>query len=165
MEALALMEFPHTTEVLQRYAAEFIERYRLSLMESGRPASGALSNNLSYQITVDDRSFAVDIALMEYWKYVENGTRPHWPPSDAIRRWIEVKPVVPRPMANGKIPTTSQLTYLIQRKIATFGTEGSHDLQRTNEQLIAEMEESIANAVTEDVEAYVTAMFTDFLPR
>ena len=165
METLALVQFPHTMEVLQRYATEFIELYKLSLVANNRPASGRLSNSLSYQISVDDHSFAVDISLMEYWKWIENDTRPHWPPADAIRRWIEVKPVVPYPMSNGKVPTVNQLTFLIQRKIAEEGTTGTHDLQRTNEQLLADMEQSIAHAVTEDVEAYVNAIFIDYLPR
>lgn len=165
MDKIALIQWPHTTDVLQRYAAEFIQRYRMSLVENGRPATGRLIDSLSYQVVVGDQSFAVDISLMDYWRYIENGTAPHWPPSEAIRQWIEAKPVIPQPDSRGRIPTPAQLTYLIQRKIARFGTQGTHDLQATNEQLLSEMQESLADAVTEDVGAYVSAIFADFLPR
>ena len=109
METSALNEFPKVYEVLEHYAKEFIEQYRLNLVESGRPASGRLADSLTYKVDMGANVYAVDISLLDYWKYIESGTRPHWPPVSAIREWIKVKPVIPRPMANGKLPTESQL--------------------------------------------------------
>ena len=109
METSTLSEFPRVYEVLERYAEEFIEQYRLNLVESGRPASGRLADSLTYKVDMGANVYAVDISLLDYWKYIESGTRPHWPPVSAIREWIKVKPVIPRPMANGKLPTESQL--------------------------------------------------------
>ena len=165
MESTTLSEFPKVYEVLERYAKEFIEQYRLNLVESGRPASGQLADSLSYKVDMGTNVYAVDISLRAYWKYIESGTRPHWPPVDAIREWIKVKPVIPRPMANGKLPTESQLAYLIGRKISRVGTEGINDFERANQEIFSRMEMSIAEAVTEDLQRQVSIIFTDFEKR
>ena len=165
MAQTTLIDFPHTSEVLERYGREFIELYKVNLANSGRPASGALVDSLRYNVVLGDAAFAVDIALRDYWKYIEDGTRPHWPPPSAIRHWIDVKPVMPRPFANGKLPSPEQLTFLISRKIATVGTEGSNDFERASNEIFARMEMSIAEAVTEDLNAQVEYIFTEFAHR
>lgn len=162
METSALSQFPKVAEVLERYGAEFIELYKLNLVESGRPASGKLAASLSYKVVLNERTFAVDISLLDYWKYIENGTRPHFPPISAIRDWIRVKPVLPRPFSNGKLPTESQLAFLIARKISRVGTEGTNDFERANKELFGRMQMSIAEAVTEDLQRQVSAIFTEF---
>lgn len=106
MESTTLSEFPKVAEVLERYGREFIEQYKINLVQSGRPASGRLAESLNYQVSIGTNVYAVDISLLDYWKYIESGTRPHWPPVSAIREWIKVKPVIPRPMANGKLPNS-----------------------------------------------------------
>ena len=165
MEESTLSEFPKVYEVLERYAKEFIEQYRLNLVESGRPASGRLADSLTYKVDMGANVYAVDISLLDYWKYIESGTRPHWPPVSAIREWIKVKPVIPRPMANGKLPTESQLAFLIGRKISRVGTEGINDFERANQEIFSRMEMSIAEAVTEDLQRQVSIIFTDFEKR
>ena len=162
METSALSQFPKVAEVLERYGAEFIELYKLNLVESGRPASGKLAASLSYKVVLNECTFAVDISLLDYWKYIENGTRPHFPPISAIRDWIRVKPVLPRPFSNGKLPTESQLAFLIARKISRVGTEGTNDFERANKELFDRMQMSIAEAVTEDLQRQVSAIFTEF---
>ena len=165
MEENTLNEFPKVAEVLERYGKEFIELYKLNLVQSGRPASGKLAESLSYRVNLGTNVYAVDISLLEYWKYIENGTRPHFPPVSAIREWIRVKPVIPRPFENGKLPTESQLAFLIARKISRVGTEGINDFQRANDEVFARMEMSLAEAVTEDLQRQVSVIFTDFEKR
>lgn len=165
METSTLSEFPKVYEVLERYAKEFIEQYKINLVQSGRPASGRLADSLSYKVDMGANVYAVDISLLDYWKYIESGTRPHWPPVSAIREWIKVKPVIPRPMANGKLPTESQLAFLIGRKISRVGTEGINDFERANQEIFSRMEMSIAEAVTEDLQRQVSIIFTDFEKR
>ena len=101
-------------------------------------------------------SYEVVLSLEEYWKYVEYGTRPHWPPVSAILRWVQVKPVIPRPGADGRIPTQKQLAYLIARKISRVGTEGSDDLRRTLEEVNAEYFPQLEEALAQDASEYVT---------
>ena len=165
MEENTLNEFPKVAEVLERYGAEFIELYKLNLVQSGRPASGKLAESLSYHVNLGTNVYAVDISLLEYWKYIENGTRPHFPPVSAIREWIRVKPVIPRPFENGKLPTESQLAFLIARKISRVGTEGINDFERANDEVFARMEMSLAEAVTEDLQRQVSVIFKDFNTR
>lgn len=165
MEENTLNEFPKVAEVLERYGKEFIELYKLNLVQSGRPASGKLAESLSYHVNLGTNVYAVDISLLEYWKYIENGTRPHFPPVSAIREWIRVKPVIPRPFENGKLPTESQLAFLIARKISRVGTEGINDFQRANDEVFARMEMSLAEAVTEDLQRQVSVIFKDFNTR
>lgn len=165
MEENTLNEFPKVAEVLERYGAEFIELYKLNLVQSGRPASGKLAESLSYHVSLGTNVYAVDISLLEYWKYIENGTRPHFPPVSAIREWIRVKPVIPRPFENGKLPTESQLAFLIARKISRVGTEGINDFERANDEVFARMEMSLAEAVTEDLQRQVSVIFKDFNAR
>ena len=165
MEENTLNEFPKVAEVLERYGKEFIELYKLNLVQSGRPASGKLAESLSYHVNLGTNVYAVDISLLEYWKYIENGTRPHFPPVSAIREWIRVKPVIPRPFENGKLPTESQLAFLIARKISRVGTEGINDFQRANDEVFTRMEMSLAEAVTEDLQRQVSVIFKDFNTR
>ena len=69
------------------------------------------------------------VHLRDYWKYIEDDTRPHFPPPDALLRWVQVKPTLPRPfILNGKEVSPKSLAYLIGRKISRVGTKGTHDL-------------------------------------
>ena len=125
--------FANVEEVLFRLAEDLRENYKSELLQSDRVASRKLYQSVRTQVVFGLNSWDVQMSLEDYWKYVENDTRPHWPPRDKILQWIQIKTVIPRPDARGKIPTPQQLSFLISRKIATFGTEGSHDLERTVE--------------------------------
>lgn len=148
-----LLQLTHTQEVLSSYAVEFRNAYQDNLIRSGRIASGELLNGIEARVIVSSNEYEVQLTLQDYWRYVEEDTKPHWPPKDAILRWIQIKPVIPRPDRNGRIPTTTGLAYLISRKIARFGTEGSHDLERTktalNDRFRADLEQALALDVSE----------------
>lgn len=147
------LEWTALRAVLERYGQRLTDLYRANMQQSGRPASGALADSLRTEVAVGERAIAVDLSLLEYWKYIEHGTRPHWPPVDAIREWIRVKPVLPRPDARGKLPTPNQLAYLIGRKISLEGTQGKDDLARALQQTWEEFAQAVADAITEDVTA------------
>ena len=151
-----LLTFEHVEAVLGRYAAEVERLYKERLEASGRRAEGALINSVRCVVEAGVSSYEVMLSLEEYWKYVEYGTRPHWPPVSAILRWVQVKPVIPRPDARGRIPTQKQLAYLIARKISRVGTEGSNDLRRTLEEVNAEYLPQLEEALAQDASAYVT---------
>lgn len=148
------IQFPHLTQVLNDFARDAKENYRSALRSSDHIASGALQN---FEATVvqGDKEFRVEFDLEKYWKYVEHGTRPHWPPQEPILKWIEVKPVIPRPGRDGRIPSPKQLAYLIRRKIAAVGTAGTHDLERSRDATLAWYEQRIIEAVVEDLQAIV----------
>lgn len=149
-----LISFPELEKVLEDFARDFGEGYKEELLRNGRRASGDLINSVKTEVHAGEHSYEVTITLRDYWKYIENGTRPHWPPRDAILRWITVKPVIPRPDRYGRIPSPQSLAFLISRKIATVGTEGSQDLQKTKDALIPLYRQRIAAALGNDMSNY-----------
>lgn len=141
--------------ILEELAADVKDNYKEHLEYHDRKASGDLLQSISTEIEVRGTTYIVWLNLADYWKYVENDTKPHWPPKEPIDRWISVKPVIPRPGANGKIPTTEQLSFLIRRKIATEGTKGSHDLRDTERAVLPMYEERLLEALHRDTLEYI----------
>lgn len=160
-----LINFEHTEAVLREYAEQSAQYYKQKLEESGRRASRTLINSVHAEVVKDGSVIAVDMHLEDYWQYVEYDTRPHWPPKGSLLQWIELKPIIPSPDRNGRIPTPEQLDFLIRRKIAREGTEGTHDLYGTIEELNAVYEERIIEAVTADVGSMADAIIQSFAGR
>lgn len=156
-----LFSLDNVSRVLRDYAAWVADRYKSNLSGSGRNASGVLSRSVRAFVASGERWYEVRMNLEEYWKYVERGTRPHWPPLEAIRRWVEVKPVIPRPDSRGRLPTPKQLAYLIARKIAREGTEGIPDLGDAEERANARFLPMLEAALAEDAAAYISRVFRD----
>lgn len=153
METNALISFSNLEAVLQQYAAELKEVYKKRLVEADRLASENLINSVETQVETDQGAYLVTITLADYWKYVEDDTKPHWPPVSAILEWIRVKPVIPRPDSRDRIPKPEQLAYLIGRKISREGTEGSHDLALSATDCNRKYEQLIAEALAKDLGA------------
>ena len=146
-----LLRLDNTERVLEEYAVEFRNMYQDNLIRSDRIASGELLNNIRTQVRVNGTTYEVLLTLSDYWKYVEDDTRPHWPPRNAILQWVRIKPVIPRPDAYGRIPTPESRAYLISRKIARSGTEGSHDLRKTQQVMNADIRQRLEEAFALDV--------------
>lgn len=146
------LKFPNIERVLKEYAKLAGDTYRNYMKLGGKDASGVLSQSAKAEVRVNGSSFEVVMHLEEYWKYVESGRKPgKFPPPDKIRQWIEVKPVIPRPMKNGKLPTIKQLTYLIGRKIATKGIAPTPVLELTVKELNEQFMGQIHDAIREDI--------------
>lgn len=147
----ALITFPRLAAALQGYAGALKDACRQNLIKSDRLASEALLNSVDCEVRQDGTAIVVSVAVLGYWKFVEYDTRPHWPPPDALIRWIRVKPVLPRPLKNGRLPSEKQLAYLIGRKISRVGTKGSHDLGNALSAMRREWEGRIAEAAAADI--------------
>lgn len=161
MEKEELMSFPRTVEVLGHLADDVRAGYIDQLKKHGHPTkygTDRLSDTITAEVTMDGRAFTASLNMNYYWKYLEEGTRPHWPPSSAILNWVQIKPVIPRPDGNGRIPTQKQLAFLISRKIAEHGTEGTHGFETAREAILPAYYEKIEQALAEDVGAYVKAV-------
>lgn len=141
--------------ILQEMAADVESNYKEHLEQHDRVASGDLLRSISTEITVQGTTYTVWMNLADYWKYVEEDTKPHWPPKAAIDRWIFIKPVIPRPDRNGRIPSPESLSFLIRRKIATVGTKGTHDLRDTERAVIPAYEERLKEALERDAIDYI----------
>lgn len=115
---------------IQQLLQQFIQAVRDDLKQQNINASSKLSQSLKSVVKQKGKWIEISISLEDYWKYIEYGTRPHFPPIQAIRKWIDVKPILPRPM-KGKLPTRDQLAFLIARKISIVGTRPKPFLNKT----------------------------------
>lgn len=150
-----LLNTDNLRAVLMEYGIAVRNLYQDRLILHDRIASGELLNSVNVHVEQGDGSYEVQLDLADYWRYIEMDTAPHWPPPSAILKWIQVKPVLPRPMKNGKIPTPQQLAYLIGRKIAVFGTKGIPDLTDSVEDMNRAFRERIAAALAQDMGGYI----------
>lgn len=156
-------EFPNLTRVLNEYAQGLVENYKAALGAESINASGELANSVKY--IIDDKAkgrFEVKLELLEYWKYVEYGRKAgKMPPISAIKQWIEVKPIIPRPNKNGKLPTINQLAYLISRKIGLEGTMGRGVLGERIENANRVFWEDIEDAILKDLGIQLDIIFEE----
>lgn len=160
-----LIQFPHLQKALEECIIELRNAYQDNLITSDRIASGELLNSIEIVTSFEGQDYWVGLELADYWKYVEYDTRPHFPPPSAILNWIKVKPILPTPDKNGKLPTPEQLAFLISRKISEVGTTGSHDLKKAEEQLMSMVEEKIEKALDEDVNAWIGNAMIKFFEK
>lgn len=164
-----LMSFPRTTEVLGHLADDVRAGYIAQLKKHGHPTkfgTDRLHETITTEVTVDGKTFQASLNMNHYWEYLEYGTGPgrgrdkYWPNKDAIAKWIEVKPVIPRPDGNKRVPTPKQLTFLISRKIHDKGTEGTHGFQTSREEVLPQYFEKIEQALSEDIGDFVKSYLT-----
>ena len=139
--------------VLQDLATDVEENYKEHLEQHGRVASGDLLRSISTEVVVNGTTYEVVMNLADYWQYVEEDTKPHWPPKAAIDRWIFIKPLLPR--GGGELPKPESLSFLIRRKIAEKGTKGTHDLRDTERAVLPMYEERLKEALERDTIEYI----------
>lgn len=139
---------------IQNIINEFTDTLKSVISSNGSNASGTLSKSITGIVKMNDKYLTVSISLEDYWKYIEYGTNPHFPPVDKIREWIRVKPVLPRPLASGKLPTENQLAFLIGRKISKFGTKPKPFLNNTKEEfdLVGKVYNATLELITKQLE-------------
>lgn len=152
-----LLQLDELRDILEELGENVRQGYVNRLIAHGHPTRdhNQLATTVRSEVEVKGTTYEVVLYLEDYWKYVEEGTKPHWPPVDAILNWVQVKPVIPRPDMNGRIPTQKQLAYLISRKIAREGTRGTHDLKETENTILAYYEQRIMEALDRTVLNYI----------
>lgn len=150
---MELINLENVRAVLEQYAQDVRNLYQDKLIRNDRIASGQLLNSVEYRVDYNGTEYEVKLTnLQEYWKWVEDDTKPHWPPFNAILEWVRIKPVIPRPDENGKLPTPRSLAYLIGRKISEVGTTGTHDLEQTIEEVNARYKGKLVYALQQDLQ-------------
>ena len=163
---MELVNLDNLRAVLQELAVEVRNLYQDGLIRHDRIASGDLLNSVECHVDYDGQAFNVTLTLQEYWKYVEDGLQPAgrygnpgWKAFPHILNWIAVKPVIPRPDKNGRLPSQKSLAYLITRKIKEQGTEGPHDLEDAKAVMLAKYRKRITEALGRDMEVYIRKVF------
>lgn len=146
--------------VLYVLGDQIIDTYRRKLFDGGTNASGLLGNSISCIVQTEDGIYDLYISIQDYWKYVEYGRQPgKFPPVDAIKQWIQVKPIIPD-ARTGKIPTIDELTFLVSRSIARNGIPAKNYLGSTIEGL--KQDTTISEGITKDLKGKVDLIFKDF---
>lgn len=154
------MDFENTAKTIQDYAERFIELYRVRLEDFGY-TDGKLYKTLDYSISNEGIDWVVTIHLEDYWKYIEDGRRPgaKMPPVEAIKKWIEYKKILPRPiqLKSGKtvIPSTQQLAFVIARSIGKNGIEARPIARETVDQLNNEFVSILKSSIQRDIHQYL----------
>lgn len=151
------MDFPALRAVLQDLADDIKAGYIDQLTVDDHIASGDLIDTMKVEVRQGDRAFSVTMDVNKYWKYLEEGIsptgkygNPGWKAYPFIREWIDIKPVIPRPGPDGRIPSPKQLAYLITRKIVEEGTTPSRNLEKTKDAILPVYMDRIAAAILED---------------
>lgn len=146
--------------VLEALGDQIIDVYRRKLFDGGTNATGLLGNSLSCIVKTENGIYDLYLSLQDYWKYVENGRQPgKFPPLDAIKQWIQAKPVIPD-ARTGKLPTLEQLTFLISRSIANNGIPAKNYLTDTIREF--QNDPQFYEAINKDIERNVDLIFRDF---
>lgn len=164
---MTLLTLDNLDAALREYAEKAQELYRRNLALGGKNASHALADSVTAYVESDGRAFEVRVDLLEYWKYVEGGSKgtesspagavypAHFPPPRALERWIHVKPVIPRPGRNGKIPSPRQLSWMIAHSIHRRGIRPFPAMATTIEELNREYRDIFAVALARDLDGYI----------
>lgn len=164
-----LINFDELNAILAEYAREAEEMYKYQLSLGNKTASRKLMDTIKSNVVVGENAYEVTLTLQHYWKYIEGGRKgtessppgakykAAFPPVKAILDWILVKPVLPRPSADGKMEKLrpKSLAYLIGRKIEEEGIEPHPALKTTQEELMKMYRERLSAALGHDVENYI----------
>lgn len=146
------MEFKNVIQFLNDFGKELADKNKRNLVNDDAVASGKLLNSIRYIFNKNNTSFEISMEMAEYWKYVENGRKSgKFPPISAIREWVNVKRVIPRPY-NGKLPTENQLAFLIARSISKKGIKPKPIFNDTLDDAMNDFENGLEDAFTKDVE-------------
>ena len=160
METNALT-MPHVEAVLHEYAETVRDLYKEKLVEADRLASEDLYNSIEAQVVVNGTEYLVQVRALDYWKYVEWDTKPHWVPIQPLLRWVRVKPVLPR--SGGSVPRPEQLAYYVRWKISQEGTTGSHDLALASTETNRRFRDDINEALAQDAQQFVTVWIHQYM--
>lgn len=154
--------FENLLQVLYEYGEAVRDIYKDRLLADGKRATGKLIKNVQAFVAYEGTEAVVYLQLEDYWKYVENGRKPgRWPPRQKILDWIRIKPILPRPNENGKLPTQEQLAFLIQRKIGTKGIPAGNQLKETIESINNQYLPLLQEALERDFTAYALSVYGD----
>ena len=142
-----------------------MEEYRkfLEIATKDNTKHYELSNNIKFNLQVNDTVFEIEFQAPSYWQYANYGRSPgKLPTFDKIGDWIIRRKITAYPTNSGKIPTRKQLTYLISRKIAREGFEGSGFLEKSLEEQQDYWEDRIKEAISKDIELEIMEWLSPF---
>ena len=119
--------------------------------------TGKLSDSLRYEIIELDGELKLKFYAEHYWYYVNFGRKKgKYPPKGTILKWIRRKPIRPQKgEGKGFARKTEQvlrsMSFLMNRKIKTFGIEGNSFFTKTIEIWSQDLPERLGKRMAKDI--------------
>ena len=157
------IQWTETERVLNEFAQSIVDTYKDKIQEY---SSGKLYNSITFRTSITGKGLKITIRLADYWQYIEYGRRKgaKMPPIKAIKDWIEVRNIVPRPMKlqGGKteVPTTESLAYIIARSISRKGIKARPYMQQSIDENMDAFLRDLSVAVEADIADSVISSVT-----
>ena len=150
-------------KVLNETAELMYNEYQSRLINNNINSSSELYNTLSFEVSNNEQAYLIKFYALDYWKNIEYGRKPgKFPNIGAIQKWIEIKPVIPKPY-KGKIPTPKELAYIISRSIAKKGIPAKNVLSYTLNEVMKIQTDKIQKAIGNDYQLQVGIMIQEEL--
>ena len=134
-------------QILYQVAMDVAMDYKAELNTLNVSATGNLQN-VDFEVEVSGNTYKIYLILQDYWKFVENGRLPgSFPNIGKLQQWIQIKQILPRPMANGKLTKEKQLTFMIGNHIKENGIPARPVLANTlekNKDVINKIKDAVA---------------------
>ena len=141
-------------QILYQVAMDVALDYQAELNALNVNATGNLQN-VDFDVEVNGGTYKIYLILQDYWKFVENGRLPgSFPNIGKLQQWIQIKQILPRPMADGKLPTEKQLTYIIGNSIKEKGIQPKPALAnalRNNETHLNKIKEAVGKSLDKEI--------------
>lgn len=103
-------------EILDKNGQELVKDLQNSMADKRLDASGDTSKSIKYEVQETQTKSILIIKANRSIGALQHGRKPGgWPPRQAIRKWIDDKPIRPDTISK------DSLAFLIQRKIGTLG--------------------------------------------
>lgn len=131
-------------KVLDEFADYFVRTAQDKIQANGSIAIGTLNSTM--EISFNNDYLSVKISLQEYWRYLDEGTKPHMPPVDAIRQWVEVKL---------NVPDVERVSWAVAKTIAKKGTEAQPFMEDSKNEAYQHFEAAISYAIEADIAEYL----------
>lgn len=107
------------------------------LVENAPVHDGQLRNSIQFDITEDG---SIEFTMVDYAKYVEFGSKPHWTSVENLKKWAKDK------------LGDENAAYALQKHIAKHGTKPHPFIRVTFREMI---KDAIINAIEEESGNYV----------
>jgi hypothetical protein len=141
-------------QILYQIAMDVAMDYQSELNALNINATGNLQN-VDFEVEVSGNTYKIYLILQDYWKFVEKGRLPgSFPNIGQLQQWIQIKQMLPRPMANGKLPTEKQLVYMIGKSIKEKGIKPKPALAnalKKNDAQLNRIKEAVSKSLDKEI--------------
>ncbi len=160
--------------VMASWSQTIVDALRKEVTRDDTRASGKLLASISPKISILGDKFVLEINMEDYWKSVDEGTKPGVKPDvNKILKWMRHKGIVPAPTKTSltagrtkrgkkifkdrRLALAERIAFAIQRKgtIKRFGYKGSGFVTEYLSTLEGRMMESIREATGKDIEIQI----------